>query len=134
MATENKGYSWTSIALHWLVAVMVRTYLQSSAAGSGRERRPALGRAPTDAPDDRSGTWPGHGPELRRRLDALADDLRLPLLLCDVEGFSYAQIGRLLSLPVGAVRARVFRARRQLLQPSVIDESVCHREEAPAAG
>jgi cytochrome b561 len=23
MATENKGYSWTSITLHWLVAVMV---------------------------------------------------------------------------------------------------------------
>jgi cytochrome b561 len=23
MATENKGYSWTSIVLHWLVAVMV---------------------------------------------------------------------------------------------------------------
>jgi len=23
MATENKGYNWTSIILHWLVAVIV---------------------------------------------------------------------------------------------------------------
>ena len=45
------------------------------------------------------------------RLDA---DARSILVLRDVRGFDYAQIGEVLEIPVGTVKSRIFRARSAL--------------------
>lgn len=47
-------------------------------------------------------------------LDALPDELRLAVLLTDVEELSYAEVASICKIPVGTVRSRLFRARREL--------------------
>jgi RNA polymerase sigma-70 factor (ECF subfamily) len=47
-------------------------------------------------------------------IDALPTDFREVLVLSDMEGLSYAEIAEALDVPVGTVKSRLFRARRQL--------------------
>ncbi|MBA3522073.1 MAG: sigma-70 family RNA polymerase sigma factor [Gemmatimonadales bacterium] len=47
-------------------------------------------------------------------VDALPRDFREVLVLSDMEGMRYAEIAEALELPVGTVKSRLFRARRQL--------------------
>jgi RNA polymerase sigma-70 factor, ECF subfamily len=47
-------------------------------------------------------------------VDALPTDFREVLVLSDIEGMSYAEIAESLQIPVGTVKSRLFRARRQL--------------------
>ncbi len=51
------------------------------------------------------------GDEVNRMLRSMPREWRLALLLCDVEGFSYADIADVLGCPVGTVRSRIHRAR-----------------------
>lgn len=55
------------------------------------------------------------GRQLARELDdavaALAEDQRRALLLREVDGLSYDEIGDLMDCPPGTVRSRIFRAR-----------------------
>ena len=48
-------------------------------------------------------------------LGALSEDLRLVVVLSDVEGFSYEEIATTLRVPLGTVKSRLHRAR-QILQ------------------
>jgi RNA polymerase sigma-70 factor, ECF subfamily len=52
--------------------------------------------------------------ELQQALGALAEDFRIPVLLADVAGLSYDEIGESLGLPGGTVRSRIFRGRAEL--------------------
>jgi RNA polymerase sigma-70 factor (ECF subfamily) len=56
-------------------------------------------------------------------IDALPEDFREVLVLSDVENMSYAEIAKMLNLPVGTVKSRLFRARRQL-QKVLYDHAV----------
>ncbi|HET7599209.1 MAG TPA: sigma-70 family RNA polymerase sigma factor [Gemmatimonadales bacterium] len=56
-------------------------------------------------------------------IDALPDDFREVLVLSDVEHMSYAEIAEVLGLPIGTVKSRLFRARRQL-QRTLYDYAV----------
>ncbi len=47
-------------------------------------------------------------------LDALPLDFREVVVLSDVEGLSYGEIAELLKIPLGTVKSRLFRARRQM--------------------
>jgi len=47
-------------------------------------------------------------------IEALPEDFRVPLVLSDLQGLSYPEIASALSLPVGTVKSRLFRARRRL--------------------
>jgi RNA polymerase sigma-70 factor (ECF subfamily) len=47
-------------------------------------------------------------------IDALPDEYRTAVVLSDVEGLPYAEIAELLDVPVGTVKSRLFRGRRQL--------------------
>jgi RNA polymerase sigma-70 factor (ECF subfamily) len=47
-------------------------------------------------------------------IDALPTEFREVLVLSDMEGMSYADIAEALQVPVGTVKSRLFRARRQL--------------------
>jgi len=55
-----------------------------------------------------------------RALATLPDDLRVAVVLRDVEGLDYKEIAKVTGAPIGTVESRIFRARqrlRTLLQP-----------------
>ena len=51
---------------------------------------------------------------LDRALAALPEDQRRVVVLRDVEGFEYKEIAEMLSIPIGTVESRIFRARQRL--------------------
>lgn len=54
------------------------------------------------------------GSELSHIVAALPDSFRIPLLLCDFEGFEYEEIAAKLAIPVGTVRSRIHRSRQRV--------------------
>ncbi|HKW41718.1 MAG TPA: sigma-70 family RNA polymerase sigma factor, partial [Gemmatimonadales bacterium] len=52
--------------------------------------------------------------EVLKAIDQLPEQFREAVVLSDVEGLSYEEIARILGVPVGTVKSRLFRARRQL--------------------
>lgn len=54
------------------------------------------------------------GDEVTLAVNSLPLDFKEVILLCDVEGFSYEEIAKILELPIGTVRSRLFRARNTL--------------------
>ncbi len=52
--------------------------------------------------------------EVLRAIDELPEVFREALVLSDVEGLDYAEIARILEVPVGTVKSRLFRGRRIL--------------------
>lgn len=54
------------------------------------------------------------GDEVTTAINALPEDFRTVILLCDIEGFSYEEIAKILEIPIGTVRSRLFRARNML--------------------
>jgi RNA polymerase sigma-70 factor (ECF subfamily) len=60
-------------------------------------------------------------PEIvRKSISKLPEKLRTPLLLKDIEGFSYQEIADTIQCEVGTIKSRIFRAReglRNLLKP-----------------
>src|SRR2546426_10178703 len=61
--------------------------------------------------------------EVLRAIDQLPEQFRETVVLSDVEGLSYEEIARILEVPVGTVKSRLFRARR-LLQRKLYDYAV----------
>jgi RNA polymerase sigma-70 factor (ECF subfamily) len=51
---------------------------------------------------------------LRTALGELPERRRIAVVLFDVEGYSHAEIARVLGIPEGTVRSEVFHARRKL--------------------
>jgi len=52
--------------------------------------------------------------DIERALDALPENHRMVVLLCDVEQWRWEEAASALQLPVGTVKSRLFRARRVL--------------------
>jgi len=52
--------------------------------------------------------------EVLRAIDDLPEDFRTAVVLSDVEGLSYQEISDMVGVPVGTVKSRLFRGRRQL--------------------
>jgi RNA polymerase sigma-70 factor, ECF subfamily len=53
-------------------------------------------------------------PDLQAALDELPPDFRAAVVLCDVEGLSYEEIGATLGVKLGTVRSRIHRGRQAL--------------------
>ena len=54
------------------------------------------------------------GDEVTLAINALPLDFRTVILLCDIEGFTYEEISKIIDVPIGTVRSRLFRARNML--------------------
>ncbi len=54
------------------------------------------------------------GDEVSSALNALAVDFRTVIILCDLEGFTYEEMAKILDIPIGTVRSRLHRARNLL--------------------
>src|SRR5206468_11682911 len=103
------------VLANWLYTVALR---QARKARAGDARREARDRA---APPAAEGTDPLDeitARELLRVVDdelaRLPDRLRLPVLLCCVQGLSREEAAEQLGCPAGVVKGRLERARRRL--------------------
>lgn len=57
---------------------------------------------------------------VRNAISKLPDKMRIPLVLKDIEGFSYQEIAETMQCEIGTVKSRIFRAReglKKILQP-----------------
>jgi RNA polymerase sigma-70 factor (ECF subfamily) len=51
---------------------------------------------------------------VKSALESLPENFRLPVLLADVEGFSYKEIADIMDTPIGTVMSRLHRGRKAL--------------------
>ncbi len=113
----------------WLYRILTNTYINLYRA---RKRRPEqsnldnvedlylyrrmggleaadLGRTAEDLVLDRFSEA-----EVQAAVDSLPENFRMPVLLADVEGFSYKEIAEILDIPIGTVMSRLHRGRKAL--------------------
>ena len=90
----------------WLVRILINTSKDMLRKKHRTETAPLDERYP--APDD------SRQRELYAALRELDEKLRLPLTLHYLEGFSLREVGRMLSIPEGTVKRRLWTARQQL--------------------
>lgn len=63
------------------------------------------------------------GDEVTKALNALPVDFKTVILLCDIEGFTYEEIAKIIDIPIGTVRSRLHRSR-QMLKESLSEYAV----------
>lgn len=110
----------------WLFRIMTNTYINMYRA---RQRRPQetelgevedlylyrklnsadLNRASRSAEDQLMEMFTDD--EVKQAIEDLPEVFRLPVLLSDVEGFSYREIADILEVPIGTVMSRLHRGR-----------------------
>lgn len=56
------------------------------------------------------------GDEITNALNKLPIEFKTVILLCDIEGFTYEEIAKIIDIPIGTVRSRLHRARNMLKQ------------------
>jgi RNA polymerase sigma-70 factor (ECF subfamily) len=124
----------------WVFRIMVNTYINLQRKSARRPRTVSWDDMPGEG--ETGGFDPlaeGGRPEsttmaaipneqLKDALDALPDEFRIPVLLCDVEEFSYRDIAQMLQIPLGTVRSRIFRGRQRLREALTATQDV---EEQP---
>ena len=52
--------------------------------------------------------------QVKAAVESLPTNFRIPVLLADVEGFSYKEIAEIMGIPVGTVMSRLHRGRKAL--------------------
>jgi len=111
----------------WLYRIVTNLYIDTL------RRRPKVRVESLDAPITgpkgteipRDVADPATGPEdtvlnarlnldVQRALLGLTVELRAVVVLSDIEGYSYEEIGEMLEIPVGTVKSRLHRARKTL--------------------
>lgn len=112
----------------WMYRILTNAYLN---AYRKKQRRPAevhlgavedlylyrrlgpdAGRRGRSVEDELAGLFVDH--EVKQAVEDLPDHYRIPILLADVEGFSYKEIAEILDAPIGTVMSRLHRGRKQL--------------------
>jgi RNA polymerase sigma-70 factor (ECF subfamily) len=109
----------------WLTRILTNSYLYAK-----RQNRSESGLEEDTIPNSESneGGWNSQIPApdkcllqgtfsepLERALMALPESQRLCVLLADVEELPYAEVAKILQVPIGTVRSRLARARMQML-------------------
>ncbi|MFI9011310.1 RNA polymerase sigma factor SigE [Actinosynnema sp. NPDC053489] len=102
----------------WLHRITTNLFLDMARRRS-RVRMEALpeesDRIPGDDPTPEEVYADTHlDPELQAALDELPPEFRAAVVLCDVEGLSYEEIGATLGVKLGTVRSRIHRGRQAL--------------------
>jgi RNA polymerase sigma-70 factor, ECF subfamily len=123
-------------AKSWLFTICRNTYLHERDSARNQRERPAADLDPRA--EELASASAFHdavsGPErdffdaliddeVVEAIDDLPDDFREVLVLSDLGDLKYAEIARVLDIPVGTVKSRLFRARK-LLQERLRDFAV----------
>ncbi|MEU7764511.1 RNA polymerase sigma factor SigE [Nocardia sp. NPDC049190] len=93
----------------FLDMVRRRNRIRMEALPEDYDRVPAEGPGPEQAYHDSR-----LDPDLQSALDSLAPEFRAAVVLCDIEGLSYEEIGATLGVKLGTVRSRIHRGRQAL--------------------
>jgi RNA polymerase sigma-70 factor (ECF subfamily) len=75
--------------------------------------------------------------EVKEALENLPETFRLPVLLADVEGFSYREIAEILEIPIGTVMSRLHRGRKAMqkaLYEFAAERGLAHPATASSGG
>ena len=102
----------------WLHRITTNLFLDM-VRRRGRIRMEALpedyDRVPSDEPNPEQIYHDSRlGADLQAALDSLAPEFRAAVVLCDIEGLSYEEIGATLGVKLGTVRSRIHRGRQAL--------------------
>lgn len=104
----------------WLVRISFRLALDRLRSAKRRARRDALWSQPAHLPPPAtaedvaaSNQFQGH---LERALEELPEKLRLVLLLSAMDGYTIEEIARMIGVPLGTVKSRIFIARKKLAE------------------
>jgi RNA polymerase sigma-70 factor (ECF subfamily) len=102
----------------WLHRITTNLFLDM-VRRRGRIRMEALpedyDRVPADDPNPEQIFHDARlGPDLQAALDSLPPEFRAAVVLCDIEGLSYEEIGATLGVKLGTVRSRIHRGRQAL--------------------
>lgn len=102
----------------WLHRITTNLFLDM-VRKRGRVRMEALpedyDRVPADEPDPEQIYHDARlDPDLQAALDSLAPEFRAAVVLCDIEGLSYEEVGATLGVKLGTVRSRIHRGRQAL--------------------
>jgi RNA polymerase sigma-70 factor, ECF subfamily len=111
----------------WLFRILTNTYINTYRAKQRRPQQQELGdledlylyrRVADVDPMSRSAEdtlfdW-FTDDEVKQALEDLPENFRLPVLLADVEEFSYKEIAEMLDIPIGTVMSRLHRGRKQM--------------------
>ena len=126
MATFKLGSRFST----WLFQIALNYWIQEYRKGKALKRRGVtlsidkpLGGEDSDyhieprsrEPDPAQAAFTGEmGRAILAAIDRLDPDQRAAVVMCDLEGLSYEEIGRALDIPVGTVRSRIHRGRARL--------------------
>ncbi len=102
----------------WLHRITTNLFLDM-VRRRGRIRMEALpedyDRVPADEPNPEQIFHDSRlNPDLQAALDSLPPEFRAAVVLCDIEGLSYEEIGATLGVKLGTVRSRIHRGRHAL--------------------
>lgn len=102
----------------WLHRITTNLFLDM-VRRRGRIRMEALpedyDRVPADDPNPEQIYHDSRlGADLQAALDSLPPEFRAAVVLCDIEGLSYEEIGATLDVKLGTVRSRIHRGRQAL--------------------
>ncbi len=109
----------------WLVRMTFRRALDRRRSDQRRTVREQVQRSAS--PDAVGHPQSGRLPEIWQAIDALPDKLRVVLVLASVDGHDVAEVARLLEIPEGTVRSRLFTARQHLKVELAWTRSTKHR-------
>ena len=98
----------------WLVRMTWRLALDRQRTDRRRSARDTA--YPTDGPLQSTPDPAEHlrAAELWRAIDALPYKLRIAVVLANIEGHGIAKVAKLLGVPTGTIKSRLFQARRRL--------------------
>lgn len=111
----------------WLFRILTNTYINAYRAKQRRPQETDLGdvedlylyrrlgridQAAMSAEDQLLDLFTDD--EVKAALEELPDTFRLPVLLADVEDFSYKDIAEVLDIPIGTVMSRLHRGRKAM--------------------
>jgi RNA polymerase sigma-70 factor, ECF subfamily len=74
--------------------------------------------------------------EVKQAIEDLPENFRMPVILADVEGFTYKEIAEILDVPLGTVMSRLHRGRKGLqkaLYEFAVARGLADRPEPTAA-
>jgi RNA polymerase sigma-70 factor (ECF subfamily) len=104
-----------SYARSWLLKILKNEfYATRRRKGAGTNVSIDDVEEPSDEGFWKEISWAAVGERVMQELDALPEEYRLAVALCDVEEMSYEEVAKALEVPVGTVRSRLFRGRRLL--------------------
>lgn len=102
----------------WLARIVTNVFLDDMRAKKRRPvhklpENPDLVLPPSQAADAAADAA-GLSSEIQAAINALPEEFRVPLVLCDVADQTYEDIATALDIPIGTVRSRLHRGRRML--------------------